>query len=256
MRHLLLTVLLSVVSLVNTAIAAPKLLFDQGHGQAFVIDNNGELQLGQLAEQFRGDGWQVTASADELTLQRLQAVDALVVSGPFRPFSGEELVAIDGFLQAGGRLAVMLHVASPIAPLLNQLGVVHANGVVREGQQDLVLEGEPLNFKVANLKPHPLTKGLEHFALYGAWPLLPEGDNTQSIANTSRSAWVDLDGNNVLSQGDAVQELSVLVIGTTGRGAFAVFGDDAIFQNKFLAGENRTLAANLSRWLQPDGAGR
>jgi len=36
----------------------------------------------------------------------------------------------------------------------------------------------------------------------------------------------------------------VLVTGQVGNGAFAVFGDDAIFQNKFLYGTNRKLAAN------------
>jgi hypothetical protein len=30
-----------------------------------------------------------------------------------------------------------------------------------------------------------------------------------------------------------------------------VFGDDALFQNRFLDGNNRVLAGNLARWLQP-----
>jgi hypothetical protein len=33
------------------------------------------------------------------------------------------------------------------------------------------------------------------------------------------------------------------------QGAFAIFGDDAIFQNKFLNGGNLFLGRNLARWF-------
>jgi hypothetical protein len=250
MRHVLLVVLFLLVPFLKSGLAAPTLLFDQGHGQTFTIEKAGELQLGQLATQLRADGWQVASTASALTPEALAGLDALVISGPFKPFTAKELAAIDTFLQDGGRLAVMLHVAQPAASLLNQLGVVHANGVVREGDQRLVINDDPFSFRVSHLQPHPLTNGLTSFALYGAWPLLPEGANSRSIADTSLGAWVDLDGNNVFSQGDAMQELSVLVVGQVGKGEWAVFGDDAMFQNKFLQGENIKLAANLSRWLR------
>ena len=43
----------------------------------------------------------------------------------------------------------------------------------------------------------------------------------------------------------------ILVVGQRGRGRFAVFGDDAIFQNRFLDASNRKLAQNLAGWLAP-----
>lgn len=42
----------------------------------------------------------------------------------------------------------------------------------------------------------------------------------------------------------------MVVAGSYGKGRFAVFGDDAIFQNRFLDADNRKLAANLARWLK------
>ena len=124
-----------------------------------------------------------------------------------------------------------------------------ANGVVREGGKSHVLGGNPLNFKVSHLKDHPLNKGLKYFSLYGGWPLLPLREGVRTIASTSPMAWVDLNRDQVLSNEDVVQEFGVLITGNIGKGEFAVFADDAIFQNRFLKGENVKLAENLSRWL-------
>jgi hypothetical protein len=47
-----------------------------------------------------------------------------------------------------------------------------------------------------------------------------------------------------------VGSFGVVVSGDLGNGRFIVFGDDAIFQNKFLDNSNRQLAKNLARWLK------
>ena len=250
MRYLLPIAMLLLLACSTPALTAgPRILFDQGHGQAFTIDQDGELQLGQLAEQFRSSGWQVDASSGPLTPANLANIDALVISGAFKPLNDAEISAIGDFLQSGGRLAIMLHIAQPLVPLLGRLGVASANGVVREGNNELILDQEPLNFKVMNLSKHPLNKGLPYFALYGGWPLLPTHDNARAIAMTSPTAWVDLNRDKILSPKDAMQEFGVLVTGAIGKGEFAVFADDAIFQNRFLSGENVKLAENLSRWM-------
>ena len=249
MRYIPLATLLFILSFASFSAAAPTLLFDQGHGQAFTIEQKGDLHLGELAALFRIDGWQVASSPGTVTPQLLKKVDALVISGAFKPFASAEIEAIANFVQAGGRLVVMLHIAPPLVPLLHKFGVVTANGVVQEGSQSLILDGQALNFKVANLQKHPLNHDLNYFSLYGGWPLLPQGGNVHSVASTSPTAWVDLDRDKVLSLNDAVQEFSVLVTGKVGQGEFAVFADDAIFQNRFLEGENVRLAKNLSHWL-------
>ncbi len=229
---------------------APRVIFDQGHGQAFTIENQGELQLSRLAGILHGDGWQVNATHDPLTPDLLSEFDALVISGAFKPLSGTELAAVGDFLRNGGRLVVMLHIASPLSPLLTKLGVSYANGVVREGDESLVLDGQPLNFKVSNFKEHPLTRNLEFFSLYGGWPLLPLHESVYTIASTGPMAWVDLNRDQLLSGNDAVQEFAVLVTGKIGKGEFAVFGDDAIFQNRFLEGTNEKLSENLGNWMK------
>ena len=96
---------------------------------------------------------------------------------------------------------------------------------------------------------HPLTAGLSDFALYGAWALQPTAAVTEVLAKTSAHSWVDLNRDRTYNPGDAMQPFAVLVAGTSGQGRYAVFGDDAIFQDRFLEGNNRQLADNLAHWL-------
>ncbi|HKJ05647.1 MAG TPA: DUF4350 domain-containing protein [Geopsychrobacteraceae bacterium] len=251
MRSILLLILFLIIAIPDQGLtAAPRVLFDQSHGQAFTIEKEGELQLSRLAEQFRSQGWQVSSTTNPLTRQTLADVDALIISGAFKPLSEAELNAVGRFLLNGGRMAVMLHIAPPLVPLLGKLGVASANGVVREGETTLILDGEALNFRVNKLEKHPLTSGLTEFSLYGGWPLLPTAEHARTIARTSPTAWVDLNKDRILSPRDAVREFGVVIAGTVGKGEFAVFADDAIFQNRFLQGENKRLADNLGRWLQ------
>jgi len=242
------------LSFSTPGLAAPlRVLFDQGHAQFFTIDKEGDLHLGQLAERFRRNGWQVDATTDPITPRSLADADALIVSGAFQPFSPIEVEAIAGFLENGGRLAVMLHIAPPLSSLLERLGVAYPQGVVREGDPALVIAGDPLSFKTTGLKDHPLTKDLAYFSVYGAWPLIAQSERVHVIAATSPKAWVDLDRDQRPSPGDPVREYAILVAGRVGRGEFAVFADDAIFQNRFLQGENEKLADNLVSWM---GRGR
>ncbi len=248
-----LTMIFTLLSLTfsNLSLAAPiKVLFDEGHGQAFSVEKDGDLQLGQLAGKLGVDGWQVIATRDSLTPLLLNEVNALIISGAFKPFSENEISAISNFLYNGGRLVVLLHIAQPLVPLLSKLGVAVGNGVVREWDKSLVIDGNPLYFKVSNLKDHPLNTGLKYFSLYGGWPLLPLQENVSTIASTSQMAWIDVNRDQNLSNKEPVQEFGVLVTGSIGLGEFAVFADDAIFQNRFLKGENEKLLENLSGWMR------
>jgi hypothetical protein len=74
--------------------------------------------------------------------------------------------------------------------------------------------------------------------------------STRIIASTSPRSWVDLNGDGRLSKGDVMQSFGVVAAGELGAGRYVVFGDDAIFQNKFLDEQNGQLAKNLSRWLK------
>lgn len=246
LRLLVLAVVLTVSA--GPALAAPVVWFDEGHAQAFTVGAEGELQLTKFGQLFREAGFEVRSGGEALTPELLRDKQALVISGPFQPLGNDEIKAILEFVETGGRLAVMLHIGPPLSGLLQSLGVVHSNGSIHEEKN--VLEGEPLNFRATVEKEHPVTANLEGFALYGSWALLAEGKQTEVLARSSSESWVDLNRNNQRDPGDARQSFAVLVHGTLGEGAYLVFGDDAVFQNRFLSGDNLTLARNLAAWLQ------
>jgi hypothetical protein len=228
----------------------PVVLFDEAHGQRFLTGQTGPLDLSGLAGLFTAAGWDVRTTHDRFSIGTLAAVDALVISGAFAPLTPQETDTLMQFLQRGGRLCVMLHIAPPVDQLLHRLNVAISNGVIRE-RENLVAD-DPLNFAVTRLEPHPLLRNVKAFNIYGGWALRGLADNATVIARTSPSAWIDLNGNNALDERDAVQSFGVVVAGRSGQGRFAIFGDDAIFQNQFLTEGNLTLARDLVAWLGTD----
>jgi hypothetical protein len=225
-----------------------QVLFDQAHGQRFLVEKSDPLDLSRLADLFRAEEYHVETTKDELTPERLKDVGLLVVSGPFVPFGPEEIKAITAFLQNGGRLCVMLHIASPVAELLKELGVAISNGVVHE--QENLLAQKDTDFKVMKLKQHVLTQGLTSFNVYGTWALMNVKESVSVIAESGAKSWVDLNMDRQFSAGDAMQSLGVVAAGTFGKGEFLVFGDDSIFQNQFLKGDNEGLALNMIKWVK------
>lgn len=222
-----------------------RILFDQGHNQRFLIEETGELQLSKFADIMRGQGTHVAAIKKPLNDAALKDAAALVISGPFESLTSEEVEAVARFIGRGGRLAAMLHVGPPLAGLLARLDLDHSNAVLHE--RNNVIDADT-NFRVTALSGSPLFAGLTHFSVYGCWALDP-GKAGTPLAQTSPDAWVDLDGNKKYSDGDVNAVFNVAVSGTFGAGGFIVFGDDAIFQNRYLDKDNGRLAANLSAWL-------
>jgi hypothetical protein len=232
-------------SLPLAAEAAPTVVFDQGHGQRFTVSDPGELQLSKLADTLRASKITIAPVATPLSDNTLKDAAGLVISGAFKPLQPEEVEAVARFVQNGGRLAIMLHIAPPLDSLLTRLDVDYSNSVLHERKNII---DKDLNFRVTDLSASPLFSGINSFSAYGVWALKP-GASSNAIARTSPEAWVDLKGENILSEGDSVGAFAVVVMGTLGKGDFVVFGDDAIFQNRFLDDNNRKLAINLGTWL-------
>jgi hypothetical protein len=233
----------------GAALAAPPLLLmDQGHGQRFLLDQEGNLHLSRFADILRTEGFAVKAATDRFSDESLAGVTALIIAGPFAAITEPEVDALVRFLDRGGRLAVMLHIGTPFSALLHRLDVDFTNYVLSE--QENIIDGDPRNFRVKDFSPHPLFAGLNHFSLYGGWALMNTADTARIIASSSPRSWVDLDGDKKLSPGDVVQAFGVVVAGSRGEGRYVAFGDDAIFQNRFLDEQNQQLAHNLARWLK------
>jgi len=235
------------LTLTAAAFAAPVVLFDEAHAQQFLIGKDGPLDLSGLAASYRANGFMVKNSAAPLTETELASVDLLVLSGPFRPLDPGEVAAVLDFIRNGGGLAMMLHIPPPALNLLRQLHVEVANGTLHE--EGAASDGNPLYIKVSRLADHPVTAGLESISVYGCWALRGAADHVETLAETGAHGWVDLDQDRQFTGADAMQSFGVLVAGHLGPGRYVVFGDDALFQNRFFDETNRRLAINLVNWL-------
>ena len=223
-------------------------LFDEGHGQRFLADRTGPLDLSGLAALFQSEGLLVKSSKGETTEKVLAEADVLVLSGAFVPFTLPEISAIVNFVQKGGRLCVMLHVGMPVAELLKELKVYVSKSVVHE-QENLIQQTET-NFYVNASSQHELMKGIERFKVFGGWALLTDNENAATIAQTSASAWIDTNMNGERDARELQRSLGLAIAGIAGDGRFVVFGDDAIFQNRYLSEENMHLGKNVAKWLK------
>jgi hypothetical protein len=222
-----------------------QIIFDEGHGQLFSIDDTGELQLSKLADTMRASGAQVRKTKDIISDNTLKGATGLVISGLFKPLQADEIETLVRFIQKGGRVAVMMHIAPPLSNLVFRLGLGYSQTVIHERQNVI---DKDINFRVTDLSPSPLFTGIDSFSAYGVWAIDPR-DKSISIARTSPNAWMDFDNKGIISEKSLVGAFTIVAIGSLGSGNFAIFGDDAIFQNRYLEGNNQKLAENLAKWL-------
>ena len=233
----------------KTPATPPVVLFDEAHGQRFVVGKDGPLDLSEIGKLFTDAGFVIRSQKEKFTSEQLQGVDVVIVSGPFQTYTVDELQALEAFVEQGGKLSIMLHVGPLMTELLDRFHVFVSNGAVNEAEH--LLDERATTFRLTDLVAHPLTNGLPGIDIYGGWALLNKGDDLQVLARTGPHAWIDLNRDQMLTKGDASQAFGMVVCGPRGKGQVVVFGDDAIFQNRFLAGNNLQLAKNLVLWLRP-----
>lgn len=253
LQRLTLSVLMLILTVCTAATAgaqAPVVLFDEAHNQQFLVLTEGELALTELGKIFAAQEFTIRTSREPLTEAILANVDAVVISGPFAPFSAPEIETLYNFVEKGGRLAIMLHVAPIISNLLSRFDVVHSNGSIREAAAAQI-DGQAQNFQVSLLETDQLFTGIDRFGAYGCWALESNGKLARIAAKTSDQSWIDLNKDRIYSEQDPMQSFGVVALGEIGKGNFVIFGDDAIFQNRFLKNENRQLAENLVQRLKP-----
>ena len=235
----------STITLHNAA--AQTVLIDSGHNERFKIEEKGPLHLSGFAEILQAAGARIEVLSEPISDKSLESADSLIISGAFAPLKPAEVEAVVRFMQRGGKLAIMLHIAPPLKSLLDRLKISYTNGVILEDEN--VIDNVNLNFRVNRFGNHPVLQGVNSFSLYGAWGLINQDESARVIASTSPIAWIDLDRSKIKKK-ETTGSFGVMIAGDLGNGGFLVFGDDAIFQNKFLDENNKALAVNLANWLK------
>lgn len=230
--------------------AAARTVFDMAHAEIFSPVKEGELNYTAFYESFKSAGEAVSISQEPITDKRLSGVKTYVIAGPSQPFQGSEIDALRAFVKRGGNLLVLLHISGPVAALTNSFGIIVSNYVI--GEQEGIIEGRTQDFHVTRFGGHPVTKGLEKIAFYGAWGLMTEGEEALVVAGTSARAWADVNRNRAYEKDEEpAQEFGMIAVAELGKGKVVVVGDDAPFANKFIGeADNRKLAENIIKWFK------
>ena len=229
-----------------------RVAFDVSHGEIFSPVEEGPLNYSTFYRRFREAGAELFLNRQPVTSEALSNFDAYVIAGPTQEFTDKEIAAMQGYIHGGGRLLVLLHIASPVARLTEAFGVVVSNHVISE-ETDMI-KGQSQDFFVSRFSPHPVTDGLKKIAVFGTWGLMAD-HNARVVAETSDKAWADLNRNRAHDKDEPSAAFGIVAVSEPGAGRVAVVADDAPFANLFIeSADNKTLANNIIKWFKkPQG---
>jgi len=117
----------------------------------------------------------------------MEATALVHFRGFFKPLQSDEVESIIRFIQKGGRVAVMMHIGSPLSNLVFRLGLGLSKTVLHERQNVI---DDDINFRVTDLSPNPLFKGIDSIfqpTEYG--PLIPEKPATAMLELHLMRGW-------------------------------------------------------------------
>ncbi len=226
---------------------AEGVLFDLSHRVIFHPLSDAPLGLKRFAALFEEKEVKVTVSDGSLTAEILGKYDTLVLPGSMTPYSKGEIEMVRDFVQKGGNLLVLLHIAPPLFEMTKPFGIILSSAVMSE--EENLIEKSSQDFYAKAITPHSLTAGVKSIALYGTWGLLAERE-AKTLAFTSEKAFGDFNRNRRYDSGEPRTRAGILTVADYGKGKVVVLADDAPFANHFLdMGDNLRLARNLVDWF-------
>lgn len=223
-------------------------LFDLGHSEIFSPVKEGPLHYTTFYGVLKQSGEEVGINKEPVTSARLARIKTYIIAGPVQPFSGEEISALETFVEKGGNLLVLLHISPAVAQLTNSFGIIVSNFTL--GENSGLIDNKSQDFHVTNFGAHPVTSGVKKISVYGTWGLMAN-DPAMTVAATTPKAWADMDRNRKFDKGEPQQEFGIVAVSEYGKGKVVVVADDAPFANKFIGeADNRRLADNIIRWFR------
>ena len=251
----------------------PVVYFLQGHGERDVDSFNRSAGYSSIAQEIKRDNVDIR----KLTLGETQTIpadcDALVIAGPEKRISEQELNLIRNYLEQKGRLLVMLDAMTKtgLEPLMADWGIRLADDVVVDATR--TLSGRELF--ITKYEPHPITSKLknETSILYlprSVEPVesaeaggAPDKPHVMPLAASSEAGWAesDLTQNPMKFDAGADRPGPVSVAVAAERGPVpgidvqirptrvVVFGDSDFVSNAALTGGNTDFFLSALNWL-------
>jgi hypothetical protein len=244
---------------------------------ATVGEGEGDLESGEpsgysgLATTLRTEGYELRGLFTATTDRVPDDAAGLLVIGARRALRKEAALAIERYLEGGGRLVALLEpgVRSGLEETLERFGFSVPDALVIDPAGGPI-EGAPagVNPVVAAYASHPITRGLSNRTLtlfLRARPVeavhKPEpGDELESLVFTSQRSWLDFDPGAASSgnvprppPGTPLQRYSLVAAGRyprpSGEARIVAFGDADFATNAYLRSlYNLDLLVNAIHW--------
>lgn len=236
--------------LVQKAVKAKRAttLFDLAHHEIFSPVKDGPLNYSEFYKLVKEKGGEPGINDKPVTAESLKGIKTYVIAGPIKPFTAQEIAALESFVKNGGNLLVLLHISFPVAELTSSFGIVVSNFTI--GETTGLIENKSQDFLVTKFGQHATTAGVEKMAVFGTWGLMAN-EPAKVVASTSAKAWADVNRNRTFDKDEPTQEFGIVAVRNFGKGKVAVVADDAPFANQFIGGvDNRRLAENILKWFK------
>jgi ABC-type uncharacterized transport system involved in gliding motility auxiliary subunit len=180
-----------------TQAAQPTVWFVSGHGEKDLEDRGGP-GASELGKYLQRENMQVSSQTLLDKAEIPATVNAVVIAGPARRFSDQEVALLQAYLEKGGRVLAMIDPATStgLDDLLARWGA--------QLGQDIVIEGDPQrrlpfvspgNLLVVTYTDHPIVRHMEMlitlFPLARSVKAVPgdQGATAKELAVTSESGW-------------------------------------------------------------------
>jgi ABC-type uncharacterized transport system involved in gliding motility auxiliary subunit len=188
----------------------PKVLFTTGHGER-ALDDPGPRGLSDARELLGRDNFEIDEWASIGKTAVPDKTDLVVIAGPTGTFLPPELAALTAYVQAGGRLLVLLDPTLSGSTLVNTglegwlagYGVKVDNDIVVDPANPMPFFGSETLF-VRDYADHPITKALRSGKVpvivslarsVDKAPAPPAGSNSEvtELLHTSSDGWGETD---------------------------------------------------------------
>jgi len=258
-----------------------KVYFVWGHNERAALEEGADEAQGmsRAVEALRNETYQVErlllAAAGEVP----EDADVVVVPGPTRPLADEEHAALQGYVERGGALLVMVdpRANTDIGADLLRWGARLGDDIVLD--RSLALFGRAASPFAAEYADHPITRGMRETVLFHlARSVEPTAEATErltAIVSTGEASWAEKDLRQWVEEGTAgydpgVDQLGPIPLAVAGvplrvdltgaagddsapEARIVVYGDSDFATNELIDGyRNRDLFVNSVNWLMGD----
>ncbi len=248
---------------------ARTLYFLTGHGERDIA-NAGDGSMTVAKSTLEGKNYSVKALNLLAENKIPEDAQAIIIAGPTKPLSSQEVTLLDKYLQNGGGLVVMEDPtpltdfgtsSDPLADYLgSKWGITLQNDIVI----DLTNSGNELFATSSSLSSdHAITRSMTLAAILPRARSVslgtpPEGITTTPLAETTAQSWGETDFNSLSGQGvkfdegaDIVGPVTLAAAGenSSTHGRVVVFGDSPFVSDQFFdAYGNGDLFVNAVDW--------